>query len=79
MQAAARQYQECVRVLEAELGAEPEQETTALYELIRTRQMTPPGAERMPPSIHQQCRNPAEVPDGAREVSPPSRQIYHYS
>src|SRR4051812_5266329 len=50
--AAARQYQECVRVLEAELGAEPEQETTALYELIRTRQLTPPGAERKPPPIH---------------------------
>jgi predicted ATPase/DNA-binding SARP family transcriptional activator len=47
--AATRQYQECVRVLEAELDAEPEQETTALYELIRTRQLTPPGAERTPP------------------------------
>ncbi len=45
--AAARQYQECVRILDAELGAAPEAETTALYEAIRTRQFTPPEtAER---------------------------------
>jgi predicted ATPase/DNA-binding SARP family transcriptional activator len=35
--AALRQYQECVRLLDAELGAEPEPETTALYEQIRSR------------------------------------------
>jgi DNA-binding SARP family transcriptional activator len=33
---AVRQYQECVRVLKAELGAPPDQETTALSEQIRT-------------------------------------------
>ncbi len=33
--AAVRQYQECVRVLQAELGIEPEPETTALFEAIR--------------------------------------------
>ena len=42
--AALRQYQECARVLEAELGAAPEDETTALYEAIRTRQLAAPGA-----------------------------------
>jgi DNA-binding SARP family transcriptional activator len=41
---ALRQYQECARVLEAELGAAPEDETTALYEAIRTRQLAAPGA-----------------------------------
>ncbi len=35
--AALRQYQDCARLLEAELGVTPEAETTALYEAIRTR------------------------------------------
>jgi predicted ATPase/DNA-binding SARP family transcriptional activator len=35
--AAARQYEECARVLEAELGVAPSEETTALYERLRTR------------------------------------------
>ncbi|MBC8075933.1 MAG: AAA family ATPase, partial [Chloroflexales bacterium] len=39
--AALRQYQECTRLLGAELGAVPEDETTALYEAIRTRQLGP--------------------------------------
>ncbi|HEU5101852.1 MAG TPA: protein kinase, partial [Roseiflexaceae bacterium] len=42
--AALRQYQECARILDAELGAAPEDETTALYEAIRTRQLAPPQA-----------------------------------
>jgi DNA-binding SARP family transcriptional activator/pimeloyl-ACP methyl ester carboxylesterase/tRNA A-37 threonylcarbamoyl transferase component Bud32 len=37
--AALRQYQECARILDAELGATPEEATTALYEAIRTRQL----------------------------------------
>jgi DNA-binding SARP family transcriptional activator len=40
--AALRQYQECARILLAELGAEPEDETTALYEAIRARQLASP-------------------------------------
>ena len=45
--AALRQYEECVRLLEEELGIQPEAETTALYEAIRTRRIgkmptTPP-------------------------------------
>lgn len=39
--AALRQYQECVRLLEAELGVTPEDETTALYESIKARQLAP--------------------------------------
>ena len=42
--AAVRQYQECVRILDAELGTLPEEETTALYETIRTRQLDLPTA-----------------------------------
>ena len=40
--AALRQYQECVRILEEELGLSPEGETDRLYEAIRTRQFPPP-------------------------------------
>jgi DNA-binding SARP family transcriptional activator/pimeloyl-ACP methyl ester carboxylesterase len=40
--AALRQYQECARLLEVELGVEPEDETTALYEAIRARQLAAP-------------------------------------
>jgi DNA-binding SARP family transcriptional activator len=47
--AALRQYQECARVLDAELGAAPEDETTALYEAIRTRQFAASeAADRQP-------------------------------
>jgi predicted ATPase/DNA-binding SARP family transcriptional activator len=34
--AALRQYEECVRILDAELGLSPSEETTSLYEQIRT-------------------------------------------
>jgi predicted ATPase/DNA-binding SARP family transcriptional activator/pimeloyl-ACP methyl ester carboxylesterase len=40
--AALRQYQECTRLLNEELGAPPDAETTALYEAIRTKQIQPP-------------------------------------
>jgi predicted ATPase/DNA-binding SARP family transcriptional activator len=44
--AALRQYQECERILEEELGVEPEEETTALYEQIKSRHL--PIPERSP-------------------------------
>jgi predicted ATPase/DNA-binding SARP family transcriptional activator len=49
--AAVRQYQECARLLQEELGVEPEPETTALYEAIRTKQFPPAPARRhkLPP------------------------------
>lgn len=42
--AALRQYEECARLLDAELGAEPEPETRELYEAIKARQLEPPPA-----------------------------------
>lgn len=51
--AALRQYDESVRLLDAELGVAPEPETTALYQAIRTRQFPPaqePVATRSPPA-----------------------------
>jgi len=42
--AALRQYRECARILEAELGAEPEEATSRLYEEIQAgRPPSPPG------------------------------------
>ena len=38
--AAVRQYLECVRMLETELGVPPDDETAALYEAIRARRLT---------------------------------------
>ncbi len=49
---AIRQYQECQRLLDEELGLEPEKETTTLYEAIRTKQLPPPqkpAAEHISP------------------------------
>lgn len=40
--AALRQYAECERILDEELGAPPEDETRALYEAIRTKRFSPP-------------------------------------
>lgn len=37
--AALRQYEECVRLLEDELGVSPEEETVALYQAIKSRQI----------------------------------------
>lgn len=38
--AAVRQYDECVRILDEELGVPPEEETTQLFEAIRTRRFS---------------------------------------
>ncbi len=49
--AALRQYQECVRILDAELGVAPERETIALYKGIRTRQLVPPETVDRDPGL----------------------------
>ena len=47
---ALRQYQECVHILERELGVSPQKETTALYEHIRTQNdLHPPGGSALHP------------------------------
>ncbi len=43
--AALRQYRECVRILEEELGVPPQDETTQLYEAIRSNQLAPAPQE----------------------------------
>ena len=44
--AALRQYRECVRILDAELGVAPLAETTALAEAIRDGRFAPPSTTR---------------------------------
>jgi predicted ATPase/DNA-binding SARP family transcriptional activator len=58
--AALRQYEQCVRTLQSELGVEPESETEALHQSIRARRFTvetrrsntnvPPAVERVSPT-----------------------------
>jgi predicted ATPase/DNA-binding SARP family transcriptional activator len=66
--AALRQYQECVRVLADELGAEPEAETAALYEEIRRA----PTISRMQTanSALKAMRSHARPPRLTPEVTP---------
>jgi predicted ATPase/tetratricopeptide (TPR) repeat protein len=73
--AAARQYQECARVLKAELGAEPEEETTALYQAIRARQVTPTGAAPARPPVRPAVQQPQPQPGGPREAAPPPHNL----
>lgn len=50
--AALRQYEQCVALLDEELGAKPVPETVALYEAIRAGELTaPPAPVMMPPTM----------------------------
>ena len=65
--AAVRQHEECVRILDEELGVEPEAETIALFEQIRSRQFAPGAVAAAP-------RNPragsvGRVHDGRQNAS----------
>ncbi len=63
--AAVRVFQECVRVLEAELGLAPQPETKRLDEAIHAGQLTPPVTRAAPPST----RRPEQLEAGpARPV-----------
>ncbi len=48
--AALRQYRECVRILEEELGVSPLEETNRLYQLILENQLPPPVERPQPES-----------------------------
>jgi len=59
--AALRQYRECARVVEQELGAPPSEETTQLYVAIKERRLAQLEVGLAPP--------PASPPDSAEPVS----------
>ncbi len=58
--AALRQYKVLVDLMERELGAAPEAETTALYDAIRSRKLTPPVRENAKPTV-EKTPQPAAV------------------
>lgn len=65
--AALRQYEECKRILDEELGVQPEEATTALYEAIRTKRF--PGEKvDIEPEIP-----PRSVSTGARPAPSATR------
>jgi predicted ATPase/DNA-binding SARP family transcriptional activator len=57
--AALRQYEQCVRTLQSELGVEPESETEALHQSIRARRFTVQAATAS-----------ADIPPVAQRASP---------
>ena len=64
--AALRQYRECVRVLEGELGVSPLEETTRIYEAIKENDLPPPPAfsRDQPPAPRAEEREaPESTPD----------------
>ena len=64
--AALRQYHECARVIEQELGASPSDETVQLYEAIKERRL-----ERLPAEILPHWA----TLEGATEAQPPAGQL----
>ena len=67
--AALRQYRECVRVLDGELGVSPLEETTRIYEAIKENDLPPP------PVLAQERSSlpPGEEPDSAAPDEPRAR------
>ena len=57
--AALRQYHECERVLQAELGVAPLEETLRLYEAIKLNRLAPPTAAQAGPPAPPPARRPA--------------------
>lgn len=78
--AAIRQYQECVRILKAELDAPPTAETTALYQRIRSKQIGPRPAKPTPatappPPAEAIPRAPTSAPSTIKEPPLPQPPV----
>lgn len=66
---ALRQYHECARILQDEVGAEPSVETTALYEAIRAGDVLPsPSQPSSPTKVGEEGATP--VPGSPRAQAP---------
>lgn len=68
--AALRQYQECMRILDAELGVPPLEETTHLYESIRRQEHSLPPSMGVSPPEQEQPGLPAPAPIVGLSASP---------
>lgn len=72
--AALRQYRECMRILEHELGVAPLAETTELYEAIKEHRLAPPVANL--PGPERPARSQAPDPTGVtRPVGAPAQAL----
>ena len=61
--AALRQYRECVRILDKELGVAPLEETTGLYRAVQENAPPPPPTISGPgPAVPRQAPPPVEAP-----------------
>ncbi len=71
---ALRQYQECVRILEGELGIPPQESTTSLYHaILEGRAPGPPVGLELPRQAERELARPAvqAARDVAKASSPP--------
>ena len=71
--AALRQYEECQKILQKELGVAPEDETTRLFEVIKAKQVLPPPEDRLvtstqPTVLNNRYRLDEELGRGGRGV-----------
>lgn len=69
--AAVRQYQECVRILDEELGLTPSQKTAELYEAIQAGNLVPPERRAVAEAVDQ-----GELPPEPGE--PPFKGLAYY-
>lgn len=73
--AAIRQYQECVDLLDEELGLPPSPATTAIYEAIQARKLAPPPQAETAPTLSygEEPAVPVELPAFlSPDAQPPS-------
>jgi DNA-binding SARP family transcriptional activator/Cdc6-like AAA superfamily ATPase/predicted Ser/Thr protein kinase len=71
--AALRQYAECEEVLQEELGVNPAEETTQLYQAIKEKQHPPPPQDGIPSlspttAVHDRYRLETEIGRGGMSV-----------
>ena len=73
---ALRQYAECVRLLEAEFGVSPEEETTTLYEAIKAKRIVAPllrAEARRSRTAGEEKRGRPSKPAPLRPLTPPEK------
>lgn len=68
--AALRQYQECVRILEEELGIQPEEETRSFYEAIRSRTLNAPESVKDEDRATSESAAPIEEAQSVKKEGP---------
>ncbi len=75
--AAIRQYDECVRILDEELGVPPEEETVELFDAIRTRRFPTPNTnvQDADEPLDDQQLGVASHPSNAEDIPQPKHNL----